>query len=284
MAKLNELRKYFIIFFVFAQDNNIPSINISFKFLVYLPSIVLTFALMSFIAATMSIQTAANKGLGLNGNNVLIALLLCYAIPNIIGLCESLLKSCTIPAIYRQLLITIRYLENKMKIPINLRQFERSYFRKVTAIFLSAILSRFFIHSIKTQLYPPYLDTCCTIIIIFKCFATAHIVYYLDLLLYLLDCINSHFDAQAIDVDRKSFILHANALKKSFQELKLVHFQLRKIIAMINFRFGWIINGLSLEAFLYLTNNIYWIFLYHIISPDSGLLNFRNVYHYSVVK
>lgn len=272
MARMKKLRKYFIIFFIFAQDVNIPLTQIPFRSLVYLPSILLLLVQLLFFWITFMYQAPTKWGLGNGESHLQLILTIFYATSSVCVLCENLLKPNAIPRIFKEIAITVRYLENKMKIPFGFEQFKRSYHRKMVAIYFTFMLSFGIRFLIKSSAHSQIIDISYFFISLFRCSAVLHILFYMIWLKCLLNSINLHF--MALAHERNAF--HANTLTIYFLDLKYVHFKLRKIVSILNYRFGWVINGLNLDAFIYLTNNLYWLFLYHIKFPDNGMLLLRN--------
>lgn len=270
MGRMKAFRKYLIFFFVFAQDSYIPFVNVS-KFLVYLPRIVLILVISSFVMVTITAQGRIIENLDRGSANMLFIFTLSYSLPAICVAFEHWLKPSAIPSICTEISIVSRFMENKLKIPFKINHFERHFMRKMAIIFSTAIFAFVLKFIIKSHTHSQTVGLLIFVMILLKCIAALHILFYVEFVRFSLESLNSHVSA----LRTKSIVLHVNTMIKHFQDLKYVHFKLRKIISIVNKRFGWIINGLIFESFLHITNAVYWIFLYHIVYPTNRWLIIR---------
>lgn len=278
MSKINNLRKYFIFFFIFAQDSNIPLGKVPSKLLACIPTIV-SICLLTWFVQTLIEQPPKSPHLSDAGNNVLITITIIYIIPVVFVLYENWTHQNRIPHILNELLITKRYIENKMRIPFNQTKFERVFSWKVAATLLSISASFTTRMLIRTSLIP-HLEEFSTFAVIFiKSVAVTHIVFYMDLVKSVFNSVNLHFDAMAENKTAVKFlhpVLPSKTIISNYYDLKFVHFKMMRVISGLNSRFNWTLLSLSFDAFLSLTYYICWMFLYHITSPENGLLIIRN--------
>lgn len=273
--KINILRKYFIFFFIFAQDSNIPLGKVPSKYLAYIPTIA-TICMHAWYVREVFRPAPKSTYLSDAGNNVLIVISIIYTIPVVFVLYENWTNRKSIPNILKELLITKRYIENKMRIPFNQNRFEKVYSLKVAAVLLSSFSSFALRISIQASFIPVFLQFSYFLVILIKCITITHIVFYMDFVKSTFNSVNFHFDEMANNVAGKFPILHSKTIISNFYELKFVHFKMMRIISGLNSRFGWTLLSLSLDAFLAVTNNVYWIFLHRITSPENELLIIRN--------
>lgn len=283
MSTVNNLRKYFIFFFIFAQDSNIPLGKVPSKCLAYIPTVV-PICMLTWFVRTLIEQSPKSTYLRDAGNNVLLIFSINHIIPVVFVLYENWTHPKHIPHIFRELLIIKRYMENKMRIPFNQTRFERDFLWKVAAILSSIFFSFALRLSIRTSIFPHLLEIPSLSISLIKCIAFTHIVFYMDFVKNGFNSLNLHFDAMANNNTAGTFpVLHSKILITNFYDLKFVHFKMMRIISRLNARFGWTLISLSLDAFFTITNNVYWTFLYRITSPENGLLIIRNylIYFFS---
>lgn len=275
MSKINNLRKYFIFFFIFAQDSNIPLGKVRSKFLAYIPTI-MPISVVIFFFRTNFEHSARSVYLSKAGNSTLLIVSIIFIIPIVFVMYENWTNRESIPHIFRELLITKRFIENKMKIPFNQTRFESVFLWKLAAILLSTFLQFVVRIFIRSAFFPLFSEFPYILIVLIKYIAVTHIVFYMDFVKSIFNSINLHFDAMANNMAGKLPVLHSKTIISNFYDLKYVHYKMMRIISGLNSRFGWTLLSLSLDAFLSLTNHVYWIFSYRIMYPENGLIIMRN--------
>lgn len=281
MLKINNnLRKYFIFFFIFAQDSNIPSRKVPSKYYAYIPTLVSICILTSHIRTLIELSPKSTH-LSAVGNNVLLGISIICITPVVFALFENWTNPKSIPHILKEMLITKRYMENKMKIQFNQTAFERVFSWKFVALSLSTLSSFVVRIFISNSIVPYLLEFSYFSVILIKCIVVLHFVFYVDFVKTAFNSVNMHFDAMPNNtVGKYSTVLvfRSKMIISNLYDLKFVHFNMMKIILELNSRFGWTLFSLSLDAFLNVTTNIYWTFFYRITSPENALLIISNYY------
>lgn len=85
--------------------------------------------------------------------------------------------------------------------------------------------------------------------------AVSHVVLYCDTVSNLLYCLN-------VKMGNSSTCVYENSSKiELLKNIKLMHMELWKVVVQINRYFGWNLMFLVINSFVYITYQLYWIFV-----------------------
>lgn len=162
--------------------------------------------------------------------------------------------------------LLIVYLEKRLQLKLDSRDFLHTYLSKCGLIFFCWLLM--FVVKLLTKTVPIQFLLCWSFTLLMKSVTNMHVLFFVDYLQFIYGALNVYYDNvlhEAIvtrTINWKGF-----TLVSVLRHYKYVHYQLWKCCRIINVYFGWIVLFLLLANFIEISYSVYWIFLY--IAKDN---------------
>lgn len=163
-------------------------------------------------------------------------------------------------SVYRNIIHQIRRIENRgkdkfwVKLPVNIKL---HYILKVVAVFLLFFVSQglvfveVLLNPVKSHIWSSIFTSLLRLI---YPLAALHVILFSDIVTMCILELNEQI---------KNLVTYSNSSSKIdfLKNIKLMHMDIWNLVTQINIFFGWNLLFLIINSFIYITYQLYWIFL-----------------------
>lgn len=268
LTHLKQFQRYFVVFYLLGQNlivmhpNYQKKNSLKYQFIVYFPTaffLTLFFILTPVIVIQQQTFQLFNSNSDAFMNYVFI---LMGNLLNAIIFVQIITATDGLYNLIDKLNLLLKYLHERLKLNVSLRDFANAYVKKVfllfSIIFLTIVVKSFISSRRSTQLH----QWCQLTFIAYKNLVIVHLMFYIDLMHFLYKMYNNYMDVMCYDILTNVMHSNGNHYLSVLKHCKYVHYKMWKIVNMINNYFGWILLLIIVVNFIDICYATYWIFIY----------------------
>lgn len=249
--KLCRFKRYFLFFSLFGQNIFRPENVFS-----YIPSIL---SLVLIILCKFRLTAKEFKDIDFEHKFVLYSLVVLNMLPILIAVLESFRMPKGTQYFMKIFDTIIEYLETKTSTKINWTKFQRRIALRFKMIFFCYIITALFRLSFRTPMHGRRYELWSTALRFYRTTTLLHIMFYVDLLNFLLSSVTSSVKAPTEALQEKQCFESKDVIK-ILKLVKLHHFQVWECFQVINEYFGRIFVAITLDSVYTILNTGYWTF------------------------
>lgn len=198
-------------------------------------------------------------------------------IPNIVFMFETFFSKTEANDIWLKLNRTKIHVNKIINVSVQLETFRRSFRAKcVFSVAMTGVMLFIKITPLKSSILSTSFDCMTLILGICKCWAVLLVIILIDFMDFLLFSLNQQLEK--LSSDEFQFVWN---LINLFRHIRIIHFKLHRVTAMINKRFGWFLIALLFDMFNLINNSIFIAFT-GLMEPHFREENMRNLSHFSI--
>lgn len=196
------------------------------------------------------------------------SLILSEYITNLTVIGQSFLYRRNFIQLHQKFVDIVSYANTRIKCYIQFDSFHQKYLKLVyilSGIFILTVVVR---HVVWSAVANVYVQDSLLTLQLFSIIVTLHAVFYIGLVIYLMDNINNCYQAKlqvsgCILTPSHHFLCsgYENDLI-SLKRLKHLHYKLWEITKFVNQTFGWSITTLIFRNWIEIAYSIYWMYIY----------------------
>lgn len=271
MYQVHRLKSYFMLFYIFGVSSYTPSKKfnqkkqIPFKILKFLPKVVhisyIVFALLRLAYRFLYSPTFI----------VEYILVVTFTLPLIAILIDDV---SSVPKIRKMLFLlfdTFHFLNNTLRVPVDLKTFEQNFRLK---LFFSIVLNIFLFMIMMISKFFGILYVWSVIVTIHKLFALFQVIFFVEFSNFLLFCLNQELNRLQYGCHNLLIISHIESSVITLRNIKKIHFKMSKVNKLVTSRFGYFMTAMLLEFIVMPCIDIFYIFV--LLSESIGSYTLGN--------
>lgn len=159
---------------------------------------------------------------------------------------------------------TLNDMHENLNTTISLNDFLKAFGIKVKIIVIGQLVLFAILFSSSHYTYGHHVETYHAILLIYRLAATAHAIFYIDFITFLMVSMKNQLELKYMEYSAKNTVDYMTRAIGIVRLAKRFHFNIQSCYHMMNECFGWIIVLIVMESFLTATKSGFWAFHYGI--------------------